>query len=136
MHRTSKRAHDSGADKREAILAALLDLVSRHGFHGAPMSQVAKRAKVSAGIIYHYYAGKEELIHALYGDLKLRFTAALAEGDLTGLSPGEAFQRIWLNAYRYRTSHPRELAFLEQYETSPYGRAFDKRKAAETDPHL
>lgn len=35
------------------------------GFHGASMSEISKRAKVSAANIYQYYSNKEELILAL-----------------------------------------------------------------------
>jgi hypothetical protein len=48
--------------KRDVILIAMLDLVGERGFHDAPMSVLAKKAGVSAGIIYHYSSGKEELI--------------------------------------------------------------------------
>ncbi len=39
------------SDKRDAILKATLNLVSENGFHGTPMSKIAKEAGVSAGII-------------------------------------------------------------------------------------
>ena len=64
-------------DKRETILQAALELIAEHGFHGAPMSAVAQRAGVSAGIIYHYFASKEDLIHALYKQVKTDFSRAL-----------------------------------------------------------
>lgn len=42
--------------KREAILHAALDLVVEGGFHTAPMSAIGRRAKASAGVIYHHFA--------------------------------------------------------------------------------
>ncbi len=53
-------------DKRAAILAATLRLISKNGFHGTAMSKVAKEAGVSAGIIYHYFDSKDELMDELY----------------------------------------------------------------------
>ena len=56
------------SDKRAAILQTTLDLISDRGFHNTPMSLIAKEAGVSAGTIYHYFAGKDELIFELYRD--------------------------------------------------------------------
>ena len=52
--------------KREAILAAMLDVVVEQGFHDAPMSLIAERAGASAGLIYHHFPSKEAIIQALY----------------------------------------------------------------------
>lgn len=110
----------SDIDKREAILQTMLDLVAEHGFHGAPMSLLAKRAGVSAGIIYHYFPSKEEVIHALYRRIKAGFSEALLQGD-PHLQPfPDHLRRLWLNAYQFYVTHPKETLFLEQYENSPF----------------
>jgi AcrR family transcriptional regulator len=67
-------------DRREAILQAMLELVAERGFHDAPMSLVAKRASTSAGIIYHYFPSKDELIRALYLHVKGKMSEFLVEG--------------------------------------------------------
>ena len=51
----------STSDKRTAILEATLNLISERGFHDTPMSLIAKASGASTGIIYHYFASKEEL---------------------------------------------------------------------------
>ena len=68
-------------DKKEAILNATLELISKHGFHSSPMSEVAKQANVAAGTIYHYFKSKDELICALYVSLKERTTTQLLKND-------------------------------------------------------
>ncbi|MEZ4517152.1 MAG: TetR/AcrR family transcriptional regulator [Chloroflexota bacterium] len=108
------------ADKRTTILATTLDLIAENGFHGTPMSQVAKRSGVSAGIIYHYFESKDDLIEALYRDIKARWSAAIMAGTPEALPYPEHLQQIWLNAYRFYVAHPQETVFLEQYENSPY----------------
>ncbi|HEU5100321.1 MAG TPA: TetR/AcrR family transcriptional regulator [Roseiflexaceae bacterium] len=107
-------------DKRATILQAALELIAEHGFHGAPMALVAQRAKVSAGIIYHYFASKEELIRALYQQVEADFNRALLAGSPQSLPIAEAFQQLWLNAYRFYRTHPFETRFLEQYKHSPF----------------
>jgi AcrR family transcriptional regulator len=107
-------------DKQTTILQAALELIAERGFHGAPMSLVAQRAGVSAGIIYHYFASKEELIHALYRQIEANFSRALLAGIPHSLPLAEAFTQVWLNAYRFYRSHPHEARFLEQYKHSPF----------------
>jgi len=110
---------DTGREKQIAILNALLDLVAERGFHGTAMSQVAKRSGVSAGIIYHYYENKEDLIHKLYYQIKADFSAAMAQ-DVEALTFPDDLKRIWRNAFEYYVSHSKQATYLEQYENSPY----------------
>ncbi|HJZ46712.1 MAG TPA: helix-turn-helix domain-containing protein [Roseiflexaceae bacterium] len=107
-------------DKRETILQAALELIAERGFHDAPMSLVAQRAGVSAGIIYHYFASKDDLIHALYQQVEADLSRALLVGSPQSLPLEQAFTRIWLNAYRFYRSHPHQARFLEQYKHSPF----------------
>src|SRR5215217_6300703 len=113
----------STKDKQTTILQAALELIAERGFHGAPMSLVAQRAGVSAGIIYHYFASKEELIHALYRQIEADFSRALLAGSPQLLPLAEAFTRVWLNAYHFYRSHPHQARFLEQYKHSPFHQA-------------
>ena len=113
----------STKDKQTTILQAALELIAERGFHGAPMSLVAQRAGVSAGIIYHYFASKEALIHALYHQIEADFSRALLVGSPQLLPLSEAFTQIWLNAYHFYRSHPHEARFLEQYKHSPFHQA-------------
>jgi TetR/AcrR family transcriptional regulator, repressor of fatR-cypB operon len=110
-------------DKRTTIFQAALELIAERGFHGAPMSLVAQRAGVSAGIIYHYFASKEELIHELYRDVEANFSRALLAGKPQSLPLPEAFRRVWLNAYHFYRSYPHAARFLEQYKHSPFHQA-------------
>jgi AcrR family transcriptional regulator len=107
-------------DKREAILQAMLELVAERGFHDAPMSLVARRAGTSAGIIYHYFPSKDELIRALYLHVKAKMGRFLIEGQIVDMPAEQAFKRVWINAYRFYRTHQQEVKFLDQYENSPY----------------
>ncbi|WP_084419669.1 TetR/AcrR family transcriptional regulator [Henriciella litoralis] len=60
----------TGARKRrtarvDQVLNAAADCFVEWGFHGASMSKIAKRAKMSAGHIYHYFENKEAIIAAI-----------------------------------------------------------------------
>jgi len=53
-------------EKRDAILAAALRLITRFGLHNTPMSAVAREAGVAVGTVYLYFPSKEAMINALY----------------------------------------------------------------------
>ena len=106
--------------KRTAILDATLELISEHGFHGTAMSMIADKADVGAGTIYRYFESKEDLVTQLYLELKLQKGKALLEGYSEELSLRERFRTLWLNMLHYYMEHPHELAFLEQFDNSPF----------------
>jgi AcrR family transcriptional regulator len=118
-------------DKRAAILQATLKLISVNGFHGTAMSKVAQEAGVSAGIIYHYFDSKEDLIDQLYLQVKYDLSQALLAGYSEGISIRERFGRVWTNTLRFHLDHPKETAFLEQYENSPFVKPVVQERAME-----
>jgi AcrR family transcriptional regulator len=50
---------------REKILAAGLQLFSHKGLAATSIQEIASRAGISVGLMYHYYKSKEELFSAL-----------------------------------------------------------------------
>lgn len=108
------------SDKEAAILQAMLELIAERGFHGAPVSLLAQRSGVSAGIIYHYFDSKEAVIHELYRQVKGRYGAALIAGGVESLPWPDHIIRLWLNAYHFYAGHPLDMALIDQYENSPF----------------
>ena len=106
--------------KRTAILEATLELISEHGFHGTAMSTIAEKADVGAGTIYRYFDNKEDLINQLYLEIKRQKGKAFLEGYAEDRPLRERFRTIWLNMLAYYMEHPRELAFMEQFDNSPF----------------
>lgn len=111
---------DKVDDKRTAILAATLRLVSEHGFHGTAMSKVAKEAGVSAGIIYHYFDSKDALINEVYRSIKQKSAQAILAGFDTTQPLRSQIRYIMGSMIRYYIHRPQESAFIEQYTRSPY----------------
>lgn len=109
-------------DKKQAIFDSMLDLVREHGFHGTPMSQVAKQANVAAGTIYHYFESKDHLIQSLYdynrGTLVNVIQVILKQ--TTEASYREQFYTLWMGLYEFYIQRPSVLVFFEQYHNSPY----------------
>ncbi len=115
MHKTTPPK-----DKREAIIETMLDLVVERGFHDAPMSLLAKRAGASAGVIYHYFASKDEVIHAVYMHVKSMKRQSMLEGQVPNSSFKQAYLQMYVNAYNFYRTHLRETRFLDLYENSTF----------------
>ena len=107
--------------KQKAILNAALELFSEHGFHDAPMSQLAISAHVGVGTIYRYFKDKNGLIQALYNDVDERLQQSIIEGIESNLSTQEQFKKLITNMLHYLHAHPPIFKFLEQYYHSPFG---------------
>jgi AcrR family transcriptional regulator len=109
-------APKSKPSKRDAILDAMLDIVVERGFHDAPMSLISQRSGASAGIIYHYFSSKEEIIKALYERIRaLKVEAFLADFD-PDQEPGLVFVQIFISVYNFYRKHQREMRFYELCE--------------------
>lgn len=109
-----------GFDKKEAIFEAMLELISKQGFHSSPMSEVAKQANVAAGTIYHYFKSKDDLICALYLKIKYQSNEMLLKNDDTTKSFKDRFRLFYLQNFNYFTENTKEFFFLEQFSSSPY----------------
>lgn len=114
-------------EKREAILRAALELVAENGLQYTPMSLISKRSKASAGVIYHYFDSKEDLLETLYWRIKRDIMQAVASADDPRQPLARRFQTLWLSIFRFCLAHPQEMAFLEQYESVPKVKRHDAR---------
>lgn len=69
-------AEETGEGRREQLLAAALALFGERGYAPSTMKQLAHRAGVAPGLIYHYFSGKEALLqevvqrHSLLPELR------------------------------------------------------------------
>ncbi len=114
--------------KRTAILNSTLALVKEHGFHGAPMSQIAKNANVAAGTIYHYFDSKETLMVELYFYAKNKLGEAMLKEDVEIAPYKDRFFKFMLNQYKFYIKNDAILFFLEQYINSPFAKNYPERE--------
>lgn len=114
----------SKEDKRELLLQATLELVAKHGFHGAPCAAIAEQAGVAAGTIYRYFENKDVLINELYLSLENRINTALLEGYSEEMPFRERFLHVVRGLLKFFIAAPLEFKYIEQFHHSPYGVAF------------
>jgi len=84
----------AATDKRRVILNAALRVFARQGFHTCRVSDIADEAGVAYGLVYHYFASKEEILDTLFLDRWDVMLAAIAEADGSGRSPREKLHAI------------------------------------------
>jgi TetR/AcrR family transcriptional regulator, multidrug resistance operon repressor len=109
-------------DKRKAILKSALELIKDNGFHGTPISLIARSACVATGTIYHYFPSKDAIIMELYHQVKKEMTEAMfADGD-TKKEYKEQFFEGWINLCKYFINNPGSLIFIEQFNSSPFAK--------------
>ena len=122
--------------RREEILDAMLELIVERGFNDAPMSELSKRSGASAGIIYHYFANKDDVIDQLYKSIKALKAKSLIENLLPDMPPKEGFVLVWKNAYNFCRQHEKETRFLAQYENLPCYSHPDMQAPMMEDPNF
>lgn len=118
--RASSVRGSTSAERREAILDAALDCFVTRGFHGTAVPQVAKRAGIAAGTIYHYFPSKEALVNALYRKWKAAIAQRVFTAFPSGAPPREQFGVMWREMAEFARAHPEAFAFLELHHHRSY----------------
>jgi AcrR family transcriptional regulator len=54
------------ATRREELLAAAVRVFARKGYHTCRVSDIADEAGVSHGLVYHYFASKDEVLETIF----------------------------------------------------------------------
>jgi len=111
------------AYKKKAIFESTLELVRENGFHGTPMSMVAKHAGVAAGTIYHYFESKDKLICELFTYAQAQVIQVIEKENCETIPFKACFFNLWFGLYTFYKENPNVLKFFEQYVNSPYNAA-------------
>ena len=53
---------DVASERKDQIVRATVDCISKYGYHNFSMQDVAQAAGVSKGIIHYYFLNKDELM--------------------------------------------------------------------------
>jgi AcrR family transcriptional regulator len=94
------------AERREVIELAASEVFSEHGYHGASIDAIARRAGVSAPVVYDHFTSKRELHRSLlerhFGELRALWRAQLAGDDPTDVRIARSID-AW---FGYIEAHP------------------------------
>ncbi|MBP2033456.1 AcrR family transcriptional regulator [Clostridium algifaecis] len=106
-------------DKKTLILKSALKLITENGFHGTPVSMIAKDSGVAAGTIYLHFKNKEDIFDELYIYVKADYNDAIVNGMYEGISVEDEYHLKWTNMVNYLINNPAEAKYIDQYLTSP-----------------
>jgi TetR/AcrR family transcriptional regulator, fatty acid metabolism regulator protein len=120
-------------DKRKLILDAAIRVFAEHGYHGSRVGDIAEDAGVAHGLLYHYFASKDDVLRTIFvenwGELIGRFRAVEdshepAREKLEGIA--KILLRTWRNDPALVTVMVREVARsqLIQGQVEEVGEAF------------
>jgi AcrR family transcriptional regulator len=105
---------------RRRILAAAVDLFADHGYDATSVSQVISRAGVAKGGFYHHFASKDELLHAVYGELINRQVEGMGRILAERKSPAETLRLLIADLVETTAASARE-ALVFSRELSQLG---------------
>lgn len=114
---------DINQDKKTLLLDSALELIRDHGFHGTPVSMVAKHAGVAAGTVYTYFQSKDDMIKELYTYVKSQIYLEISSKDDPRLPFQSRFYALWKNMTGLYLAKPSFQRFMEQFISSPFNTA-------------
>lgn len=75
--RTKEQVEEIRDNKRRQIIDAAIECFATTGYHAVSISDLARHAGISKGLMYNYFSSKEELLKAIFhetmGELMLIF---------------------------------------------------------------
>ncbi len=100
--RSSTKAEAQGSlrtrqklERQADILAAAIAVVSEKGYHGTRIADIAERAGVAYGLVYHYFGSKEKILSSILENLWQRFGRRIAKiSAMENLSTAEKLMEI------------------------------------------
>lgn len=107
-------------EKTRIILDAALRLFVEYGFHGTPTSKIAKEAGVANGTLFNKFKTKDDLIVALYVDIKTRMIEYVVENSSQEKSLKDTMKGQYLASLYWTLDNELEFHFVEQFKSSPF----------------
>ena len=110
-------ARPKSDDKRQAILDAALKIFAARGIAGAPTSAISREAGVAEGTLFTYFKTKDDLLNALYQELRMEFSRHLNNFPYDK-DARTRLHYIWHKFLQLGAAHPEQLKVLAQLRTS------------------
>lgn len=99
MPRKDTQNREMRAATRKAVLASAMQLFAENGYPHTTTREIARKAGISTGLMYHYFSGKESLLRAVFDHsmetLSVSFTESYRESP-----PGEQLANLLRTIFR------------------------------------
>lgn len=111
-------ARPKSEDKRNAILDAATRVFAERGLSAAPTSEISKQAGVAEGTLFTYFKTKDDLINALYREIKLELADAMMS-DFPRKKPVRTrLRHVWDRYVNWGIANPKQRKVLAQLTVS------------------
>jgi AcrR family transcriptional regulator len=106
-------ARPKSEDKRNAILSAAIEVFAERGLSAAT-SAISAAAGVAEGTLFTYFKTKDELINALYREIKLELADAMMSDFPRRASIRVRMQHVWNHYLTWGVTNPSQHKALQQ----------------------
>ncbi|MBY0164313.1 TetR/AcrR family transcriptional regulator [Paenibacillus lautus] len=103
---------------KEKILKTAMDLFIHQGYHATSISDVAKKAGTSKGLLYNYFSGKEGLLAAMVEE-RIASIAEVIENAASLQAPADQLKYILEQAIDNVYRQPEVFRFYLHLQTQP-----------------
>jgi len=107
-------ARPKSEDKRNAILDAATRVFAERGLTAAPTSEISKEAGVAEGTLFTYFKTKDDLMNALYREIKLELADAMMSGFPRKKSVRTRLQHVWDGYVNWGVTNSEQRKVLAQ----------------------
>jgi AcrR family transcriptional regulator len=111
-------ARPRSEDKRNAILDAATRLFAERGLTAAPTSEISQLAGVAEGTLFTYFKTKDDLINALYREVKLELADAMMSDFPRKKNIRTKLRHVWDRYVNWGIANPRQRKVLAQLTVS------------------
>src|SRR6202795_2431622 len=111
-------ARPKSEDKRNAILDAATRLFAERGLTAAPTSEISKLAGVAEGTLFTYFETKDDLINALYREIKLELADAMMSDFPRKKNIRTRLRHVWDRYVNWGVANPTPRTGLAQLTVS------------------
>src|ERR1700680_2938995 len=111
-------ARPRSEDKRNAILDAATRLFAERGLTAAPTSEISKQAGGAEGTLFTYFKTKDDLINALYREIKLELADAMMSDFPRKKNVGTRLRHVWDRYVNWGIANPQQRKVLAQLTVS------------------
>ncbi len=111
-------ARPKSEDRRNAILDAATRLFAERGLTAAPTSEISKQAGVAEGTLFTYFKTKDDLINALYREIKLELADAMMSDFPRKKNVRTRLRHVWDRYLCWGIANPKQRKVLAQLQVS------------------
>jgi AcrR family transcriptional regulator len=111
-------ARPKSEEKRNAILDAATRVFAERGLTAAPTSEISKQAGVAEGTLFTYFETKDDLLNALYREIKLELADAIMSDFPRKKNVRTRLRHVWDRYANWGIANAKERKVLAQLQVS------------------